>query len=71
MIGEWSLRTWVEVFWMCHSIIDGSVVQWAWPDGGGLLQQQALTVSMMRMLRPEAQQWVNDKIKAEIAKAHG
>ena len=62
-MGEFSIIAWLDIFWSCHSIIEGSLVQWCWPDGGCLMDQQAYAVLVFRQLRAEAQSWLNAEMK--------
>ena len=60
-VGRLSVETWISLFWNCHNVVDGAVCQWCWPENRPLMDQDAVLVAMFRIIRAEAQGWVNDK----------
>jgi hypothetical protein len=51
MVGGLSIPAWVMLWNECHSVNGvGGVVRTAWPDGGSLLQQSALTVEVFGLI---------------------
>ena len=46
MEGGLSVSAWVVLWKQCHAMTGDGVWRVAWPDGGALIDQPALTVSM-------------------------
>lgn len=44
---------WALMYSNCISVVQGSIMQWAWPDGRSLVEQPALTVELFAIMRDE------------------
>lgn len=54
LFGGHTVATWFDVFWGTHEPDGmGGVRRIEWPDGGGFLEQAAVTVTLMGLVRDE------------------
>ena len=50
------------LFQMCHNNIQGSFVQWCWPDGKSGLDQKQYVIEFFKIMYNEAQKQLNKKM---------
>lgn len=69
MVKGYSLQEWVLFFQICHNIVQGSLVQWCWPDGESSLSQPQFVLELFQLMKQEAQKQINKQ--AEQAQKNG
>jgi hypothetical protein len=51
LVGGLTAEQWLAIWFGCHNMAESGPMQFAWPDGGTLLQQPAVTVHAFREVR--------------------
>lgn len=45
-----AVEQWILLWKACHNVTGTGILQWCWPDGGSLLEQDAVTVQVFGVL---------------------
>jgi len=66
MVSGLHVSAWVSLYKSCHSFVMGDAIMRGWPDGGTVLEQPAVTVTMFDVIAEE----IGKEQEQEAKRAH-